>query len=143
MKVMFHFDNYHKDVWSGREIDYDMWFVFKSIWNLSELAVVNVSDTTLSTAGRENITIYNTLADFVSATSGPYICLEHPKHSPSQMLDSHTFDDTAWYCIGPTEGWVGNYISGSTTLGIEQSGDAEMHAPFVSAVLSYKRYMAG
>ena len=75
MKVMFHFDNYHKDVWSGREIDYDMWFVFKSIWNLSELAVVNVSDTTLSTAGREDITIYNTLADFVSATSGPYICL--------------------------------------------------------------------
>lgn len=143
MKVMFHFDNYHKDVWSGREIDYDMWFVFKSIWSLSELAVVNVSDTTLTTAGRENITIYNTLADFVSATSGPYITLEHPKHNPSQMLNNHTFDDTAWYCIGPTEGWMGNYISGSTTLGIEQAGNAEMHAPFVSAVLSYKRYMAG
>jgi len=143
MKIMFHFDNYHKDVWSGREIDFDMWFVFKSIWNLDELAVVNVSDTTLSTAGREDITIYNTLSDFETATSGPYICLEHPKHTPSQLLNDHTFDDTAWYCIGPTDGWLGNHISGSTTLGIEQSGNAEMHAPFVSAVLSYKRFMAG
>ena len=143
MKIMFHFDNYHKDVWSGRDIDFDMWFVFKSIWNLTELAVVNVSDTTLSTVGRDNITIYNTLSDFETATTGPYICLEHPKHNPSQLLNDHTFDDTAWYCIGPSAGWLNNYIDGSTTLGIEQTGNAEMHAPFVSAVLSYKRFMAG
>lgn len=142
MKIMFHFDDYHKDVWSGREIDFDIWFVFKSIWNLTELAVVNVSDATLSTAGRDNITIYNNLSDFESDTSGPYISLEHPKNNPSQLLRDHTFDDNAWYCIGPSQGWLGDYISGSTTLGIEQTGNAEMHAPFVSAVLSYKRFMA-
>lgn len=144
MKIMFHFDDYHRDVWSGRAIDFDIWFVFKSIWGLSELAVINHSGVTLSTAGRENITIYNSIDAFLTATSGSsYVTLEHPKHSPSQLLADHTFNDSAWYCIGPTEGWGGNYISGSTTLGIEQTGNDEMHAPFVSAVLAYTRHMAG
>lgn len=144
MKIMFHFDDYHIDVWSGRQVDYDIWFIMKDIWldGVSELAVVNQSSMTLTTAGREGITIYSSITDFTDATTGPYICLECPKNSPTELLADHTFDDNAWYCIGPPNGWLGQYL-GTTTLGIEQEGNAELHAPFVSAVLCYSRYRAG
>lgn len=144
MKLMFHFDSHLKDVWSGRTIDFDMWMIFRDIWASNQIAVINTSGVEMNTAGRDGIVIYENIwqfyGDFMQDTM---ITLEHPKHSPSEYLSDHTFDDNAWYCIGPSEGWGGSYLPGSATLGIEQDGNAELHSPFVSAVLSYTRYMRG
>jgi len=144
MKLMFHFDSYHDDIYSGRQFDAQTWFAFQAIWGMTELAIVNISDVAVSDQGESNINVYSNLNQFLTATAGSrYITLECPKHNPTEMLRNHTFDDTAWYCIGPTVGWQGNYISGSSTLGVEQMTEIETHSPFIGGILLYTRHVRG
>ena len=137
MKLMFYFDEHDKDVWSGRTIDYDIWQVFTQIWGVTELAVINNTDLELNTAGRDNIEIFSNEEVFFSKNR-TFIHLEHPKNSPKEMLSEHTFDSEAWYCMGPAQGW--SHMYRGKTLGIEQIGSAELHAPFVASVLCYEYY---
>lgn len=142
MNILFYFDEYHKDVWSGRNIDYDIWFVFQAIWGVKKLAVIDQCELDLTTIGRENIEIYNTLDEFLLGNDKELFVLEHPRYPVDEMLDDHEFNEDAWYCIGPAEGWKNknNYIG--KTIGIEQEGNGELHAPFVGSVLSYKYFMS-
>lgn len=137
MKLCYFMDRWRSDEWSGRRLDYDIWYTHMQIWGLSELAIINRAQIDLPT--NPNVTIYHWPESFVEQTSGPYICLEHPKNNPDELLGDHTFNEEAWYVMGPVEGWHGKEIG--STLGIEQIGTAELHAPFVASVLCYNYFM--
>lgn len=135
---MFYFDEYSRDVWSGRPVDFDIWVVFCEMWGIRNLAVINNTELKLNSAGRENITIYEDENTFFSKESGPFILLDPPKNKPNQFLTEHKFNEKAWYCIGPCQGWKNQ--PRHLTLGIEQEGLAELHAPFVASVLCWEYY---
>jgi hypothetical protein len=155
MKIMMFWESWHNDYFSGRHYDWQTWLVYRRMWGApTSLAVIN--NTTETVYGNEvgdatdDIRVFDNtngtgVADFHAATPNERkIHLEMPWHSPSEMLRNHTIDPNAWYCIGPIDGWQGNYISGSSTLGLDQIGTADgyfqTHSPMIAAILAYTSY---
>ncbi len=135
MKILFHFDQWHQDVWSGRPIDYDCWFSMQSVWGIDELAVVNNSYIPLESFGRD-IKVYETIEAFTNDNPNDLkVHMELQFNNPDELLTGHTINHDAWYMFGPANGWVGNYLEGSATLAIPQKGVDSIHAPFACAAL--------
>lgn len=154
MKIMFFWDEWHDDWTSGRGYDQQLWLVFRRIWGAPRsLAVINNTERNVWATPQDrtdDIRIFDNhngtgVADFHASTAGERkICMEMPWNNPSETMRNHTIDPNAWYCIGPIDGWQGNYIEGASTLALEQIGASDdyfqTHSPMVAAVLAYTSY---
>tara|TARA_R110000751_G_scaffold125443_3_gene227095 strand:+ start:1343 stop:1777 length:435 start_codon:yes stop_codon:yes gene_type:complete len=141
LNILFHFDDWSKDVWSGREVDLDSWFISKQNWGIDRYAIVNNARIDLSRIGRE-IEIHASIESFLAAhEKETFIYLDLPKNGVAELLPDHTHDPLAWYLIGPAQGWLGSYPEGSKTLGIPQKGLDAQHGPFIGSILASYIYM--
>ena len=155
MKIMVFWDENYNDWTNGRRFDQQLWLVYRRIWGAPKSLAI-IDNTSGNLWGPEvgdatdDIRVFDNtngtgVADFHASTPNERkIQLEMPWNNPTEMLRNHTIDPDAWYCIGPIDGWQGNYISGASTLGLDQIGTEDSyfqtHSPMIAAILAYTSY---
>jgi len=136
MKILFHFDEWHKDVWSGRYIDLDTWFILRSLWDVGDMACVNNTNLDILT-GRSNFEVFDTLDDFMTAHSGePMVQIQHVSKTNNLLTNLPTPTADTWYLFGPSAGFEN--INGIDVVSIGQNGVDSHHAPYIASIVAHE-----
>ena len=135
MNILFHFDDWSADVWSGRQIDLDAWFLLRSLWGVEKLACINLTDQEIKT-GRENFEVFDSFDDFLCAHENePMTQMQHPNKT-SLPLSSINLESNEWVLFGPAQGW--DNISGLRSACVSQNGGDSHHAPYIAAIVAHE-----
>lgn len=136
MNVMFHFDEWSRDVWSGRSIDLDCWFKLRTLWGVKKLACVNRTEMDIRT-GREDFEVFDTVDDFMEAhRHDQMIQMQHPSKTVTTIDAIKSPQTDTWFMFGPAEGW--DNIAGLWPVAVNQRTLDSHHAPFIAAIVAHK-----
>lgn len=137
--IVFYFENFDRDVWSGREIDLDAWNYNCKIGEIDKAIIINKSIYNINPFDADmDIQIVSEMP----ILSGHVTQLVTPEEISVNEVGVKLLDfnhQTDWYVIGPSDGWLGNHF-GDTLLTIPQGGIGYHHSVFVGATLMYHRY---
>jgi hypothetical protein len=104
--VVFFFEEYDRDVYSGRKIDLDAWnYAFKASGDIDKIIVINKTEMDLSSSlgGSYDFSVVNTIPDNISGDIVHLIC---PWNFAEEKISLWDYDHSAdWYIFGPSNGW--------------------------------------
>lgn len=131
--VVFYFENNDVDVYSGRSVDLDAWYLASQIpGDIDRIIVINKTDTHLVTP--------NTRLDFFVAEDLPR--LENAVYLDPKWGDSLWDLDHAevdWYVFGPASGW-GERDSDKQYINIPHTNNVHCHSQHVMTTVMFHRY---
>lgn len=136
--IVFYFESYDKDVWSGRKIDLDAWNYNCKIAGIKKVIIVNKTYTELSSFDKDmDIQIVSEMPEL----DGHVTQLVCPwENTPSEKIELWDFNhDTDWYVFGPADGWVNNHF-GDSYVTIPQNGIGAHHSVFVANTVMFHRF---
>lgn len=136
--IVFYFENYDRDVWSGRKIDLDAWNYNCKVAGIDKVIIVNNSVYDVSSFDKGmDVQIVKELPEF----KGHVTQLVCPwENTPSDKINLWDFDhETDWYVFGPADGWVGNHFADSYVT-VPQNGIGAHHGVFIASVVMFHRF---
>jgi hypothetical protein len=136
--VVFYFESFDKDMWSGRPVDLDAWNYNCKIAGIDRAIIVNKTFTNIQSFDRGmDIQVVSEIPEL----SGHKTQLVCPwENTPSDKVELWDFDhETDWYIFGPANGWTGNYFADSLVT-VPQDGVGAHHAVFVATTVMYHRH---
>jgi hypothetical protein len=137
--IVFYFENYDKDVWSGRKIDLDEWNYSCKVANINKAIIVNKSMYDVLSFDKDmDIEIVGELPSLSGHVT--QLVTPHELKEGETAVSLWDFDhQTDWYFIGPSDGWVGNHF-GDTLVTIPQHGIGYHHSVFIGSTVLFHRY---
>jgi hypothetical protein len=138
--IVFYFEEYDTDVWSGRDIDMDAWKYNSKIADIDKVYIINRTDETIKwfdyTMDIQIVDEMPKLEGHVTQLVVPSEVVKYNKESVSLWDFDHKTD---WYVFGPANGWGGDHF-GDTLLSIPHNNNVHHHSVFVASTVMYHRY---
>jgi len=135
--IVFYFENYDIDIFSGREIDLSAWNNVCKIANIKKAIIINKTYNKIIPFDADmDIKIVNEFPEL----TGKITQLVCPwEETPTEKIELWDFDhDTDWYIFGPASGWKEYY--GNKFITIPQHGYGASHALHVATTIAYHRF---
>lgn len=129
--VVFFFEDNDKDVYSGRHIDLDAWYLSTQVCSdVDKMILINLTDQLIRTPNADfDFTVCSGLPPLENAI---YLC----PHGEQTLYDiDHSKVD--WYVFGPASGWredVGPKVS------LPSCEHVHLHSQHVMTAVMYDRY---
>lgn len=132
--IAFYFEDYDRDVYSGRRIDFDAWrYAALAAGDIDRMLVVNRTEEALpNPGGNIKLTEVDELPELDNA-----VYMATPWDTESEAL-WHFDHDVDWYVFGPAAGWAGQ-VPGRA-VHIPQNGLAAFHSIHIASVVMMDRY---
>jgi hypothetical protein len=136
--IVFYFENFDKDVWSGRKLDLDAWNYGCKVAGIKKAIIVNKSHMDVRAFDRS---MDIQVVDELPKLEGHVTQLVCPwEDTPSEKVELWDFDhETDWYVFGPASGWVKNHF-GDSFVTIPQNGRGAHHSVFIANTVMYHRF---
>ena len=133
--IVFHFEEYDRDVYSGRRIDFDAWrYAAKAAGDIDKMIVVDKTGLQFGHPGGEiEFSVVNELPELEGKVAY-MVCPWNNVKSKTSLWDfDHNVD---WYVFGPASGW-GEMDEG---IYIPQASEVASHAIHIANVVLMHRY---
>lgn len=131
--VAFYFEPNDVDVYSGRAIDLDAWYLASQIpTDITKMLVVNRTDAKIA---MPSINIALAVVDELPELENA-VYLDPNKGTPLWDLDH---SDVDWYVFGPANGW-GPEDPTKTYIHIPHNGNIHCHSQHVMTTVMFHRY---
>jgi len=139
--IVFYFEDYDSDVWSGRDIDMDAWkYSVNASMDVDKIIIINKTKESIKwfdhTMDIQVVTELPKLEGHVTQLVTPSEMVLYNKDSNSLWDFNH---ETDWYVFGPAIGWGGNHF-GDTLLSIPNNNNVHHHSVFIGTIVLYHRY---
>lgn len=129
--LVFFFEDFDADNYSGRPVDLDAWYLSSRIPDdIDKILVINETDLHLTSPNADiDFKVYSTLPELEGA-----VYLDPIRGESLWELDHR---EVEWYVIGPARGWD---TEDRNYLYIPQSGNGHCHSQHISTVVMFSRY---
>ena len=139
--IVFYFEDYDTDVWSGRPIDMDAWkYSVNASIGIDKVFIINKTEEEPkwfnNTMDIQIVDEMPELEGHITQLVTPSEMVRYNKESLSLWDFNH---DTDWYVFGPASGWGGNHF-GDTFLSIPHNNNVHHHSVFIGTITLYHRY---
>ena len=136
--LVFYFEDNDRDVWSGRNLDFDAWNYLAQIpGDITKIRVINKTQNTYDPFNEAlDVEYLDALPDFGTDHVTQLVC----PWEPVEYIELWDFDhNTDWYVLGPANGWGGNHF-GDQLVSVPQYSNVACHAIHIATVAMAHRY---
>lgn len=135
--LCFFFEENDIDVYSGRDIDLDAWYLASCIpGDIDSLIVVNRTDQKLKSPN-DDLKEFRVVSEVPELESAAVlVCPWNTDTSESVYSFCH---DVEWYIFGPSEGWRNEFPAGEL-INVPQRSRGACHAVHVATTVMFLRY---
>ena len=149
--IVFHFENFEKDVFSGREIDFDAWRYACKAFGIEQMVVIDLipgGSKYIIADAEYKPTIYFSLKDFEDLHLTDNLIYFETSWSFSKELTPINLNDfkhpktgNTWYIFGPANGFTPQINDGKTWVSIPQKTNTALHSLHLAPIALYDRYI--
>ena len=136
--VVFFFEEYEIDVYSGRRIDLDAWnYAIRAAGDIDRIIIINRTNQSIKGIGGD-ITCETETA--LPVLNGSVVFVVCPwDNCAGSMVSLWNFNHKVdWYVFGPSEGWDDKQCKDG--IFIPQAGKGALHALHIGAVVMMHRF---
>ena len=134
--IVFYFEDYDRDVYSGRRVDFDAWrYAAKAAGDIDKMIVINQTDMVFD---HPDSSIEFAVVDTLPELEGKVAHIVCPWNDVTNMTSLWDFNhDVDWYVFGPSNGW--DKLDNGICIPQANMGVAT-HAIHIAAVVLMHRY---